>query len=404
MATNYYFTEKRGLYMNNDNNFQQPDFFQTEEKLDQQSFSGVDNSYQGGESDQFFGEVAEPDNRPGCLVSLLGFILTIALMITLTAGLILLGGKSSLTSGIDVFFDVMKDYMYDELSNNTKMKEALSLVDCEFSDFLPDKMLDDMAEGLTDSLTNGIDPDNILPELDYDYISDSMYNVTEKVVDKALDGYIYALQYDVYSEETELLNDYMVNVIGYDLQGAFNNTLYASGASGYSEADFKKAKEETMNTILPEVREQIDELVYTDFKTSYEESFNDSFPINDEVKQAFDIINIIPVIMKGCLIAAAVIILLQLIIYRQKYRAVKNISVASLFTGLLFSAFYGLLSVAVNNARTQSDWEEETQLAYDVIENMLTPFLIIGVALLVAFVVLFILQMIMRSNSKKRYI
>lgn len=390
-------------FFNESNNYQQSSLYDGNNSSQNQNFSGVDNSYSSSFSRDNLGAVPEPDKRPGCLTSLLGFVLTIALIIILSVVLLLFGTRSAVSNGINTFFDSIKTVMYDEISNNTEMKEALELVDSEFSDFLPDKMMDDIADGLNDSLTNGFDSDNLLPELDYEYISDSMYEVTEKVVDKAIDGYIEAAKTDRMSEEAKLLDDFMQEVIGYDLRSAYLDTLNSYDSNDYSDEMYEKAKKDTLNTILPDVREEIDSIVYNDFKDSYEEAFEDVAEVDDNTKQYIELLNLLPTIMKGCIIVCVVIMLLQLIMYRQKYRAIRNFSVAALFTLPLFAGFYAIFNLAIDEVKKESVGEPNADFVIKVLEDMLSPFLMIAVGLFAAFIILFIVHLIMRSSAKRNY-
>ncbi len=392
--------------MNNDNNYQEPNNYQQSSFSDnnyysqEQSFSGVDNSYSNTFNEQNLGEVPEPNKRPGCLTSFLGFILTIVLMVTLSAGLILFSIKSSLSSGLGVFIDSIENLVYDEISNNTELNEALDLVDSEFSDFIPEEMLDDVKDSFDDAINNGIDADN-LPKLDYDQLSDNMYEVSEKVVEETLDYYVEAIKTGEMSEEGKLLDEFLVDVIGYDLQSEYLNTLNSYDTDNYTVDVYEKAKKDTLNVALSGVREEIDVLVYNNIKPAYEDACEEI--IDPDMRQLIDYFNMIPMIMKGLLIASAVIILIQLIMYKQKYRALRNVSVVTFFLTLLFGASCAILNAAITEVK--KDYTDDSSLAYmvDVIEGFVSPFFKITAVLLVAFVVLFIAQLVMRSNTKKKY-
>ena len=389
-------------FFNEQNNYQQPNMFDSNDSSQGQNFSGVDNSYSGSASKDFLGEVPEKDTRPGCLTSLLGFVLTIALMITLTAGLILFGIKSSLSSGVGSFLDNVKTLIYNELANDTEMQEALNMVDSDFSDLIPEKMIDDVYESFNDALSNGIDPDNLIPELDYDYISDSMYDVTEKVVDEALNYYVDYYKTGEMTEEGALLDEFLVEVIGYDLNSKFYDNLSTYGDGNFTDEALEQAKQDTLNIALGGVKEEIDYLVHTELKESYEETFSEVTETTEEMEELIKIYNMFPMIMKACLIASAVIMLLQLIMYRQKYRAIRNISVVTFFNTVLFGGISAILYWAINDYKTTMEQDQYTDHILDAIEGFIEPLRNIAIGLFIAFFVMFIAQLIMRANSKRR--
>lgn len=390
-------------YFNEQNNYQQQNMYDGNTSSQTQNFSGVDNSYSGSASKEYLGEVPEPNKRPGCLTSLLGFILTITLMGTLSVGLILFGIKSSLSGGVETLLDNMQKIIYDELSNNTEMQEALDLVDSEFSDLIPEKMIDDVSDKIDDALTNGIDPDNLVPELDYDYISDSMYEVTEKVVDETLNYYVDCYMTGETTEEGELLNEFLIEVVGYDLQAKYNETLSSYGDGAFTKEDLEQAKQETKAIALDGVKEEIDTLVHTDLKESYEEAFSDVTDTAYEMEEYIEIYNMFPKLMKACLIASAIIMLLQLIMYRQKYRALRNFSVVAFFNTIFFGGISVALYWAMDEFRASEPQDEYTTYILDAIEGFIDPLRNIAIVLLISFIVLFISHIIMRSVAKRSY-
>ena len=368
----------------------------------EQNYSGIDNYYNQNEQySNSLGEVPEPDKRPGCLTSLLGFILTIVLMVSLTVFLIIFTAKTSLYSAVDAFSDAASDFLYDELANDTELEEALELLDCEFSDIISEDTAQKIVDTTLDAIVKGeaYEPNDF--EVDYGAIADGMYDVSEKAVDKALDAYIDFYKTGKPSEELELLDSFLIDVVGYDLESEFISVVDSYGTDHITAEVLEQAKKDTMAVALSDVRETIDNAVYTELKPDLDESLSE-LEQDEDMRDIMRYFNLIPAMMYGALITCVAIILIQFLMYRQKYRVIRNISVVCFFNGALFSLFSFILKLAREYILTDSE-EEYKEFAISGIDGLSAPFFIVTAILIVTFVATFIISIVMKQSGKRKY-
>lgn len=377
--------------MNDDNNFMNQE----------QNYSGMDNYYnQNPQYSNSLGEVPEPDRRPGCLISLLGFFLTIALMVSLTTFLMLFVGRSSISNGLNTIGDMVITLLYEELANDTEIEEALDLLDCELSDIVPEDTAQTIVDAAVDTLVNSKDYSSDNLNIDYDNMADCMYNVSEKAIDKALDEYIDYYKTGTTSKEMDLLDSFLVDVVGYDLESEFM-AVVDSYNGNISDEVLEQAKTETKSIAINDVKTSIDDTIYNNLKPNLDDAFSELNQYND-IKEAMSYLNIIPTIMYGALIVSAAIILIQFLMYKQKYRAFRNLSVVCFFDGSLFALFSLILKVAKESfiGNNHEAYDEYALLAVD---GFIFPYYLITAILIASFVITLILSIIMRYTDKRRY-
>lgn len=378
--------------MNNDNNFMNQE----------QNYSGMDNYYsQNLQYSNTLGEVPEPDRRPGCLTSLLGFFLTIVLMISLTIFLILFTAKSSLSGAVNAFSHTATALLYEELANDTELEETLELLDCELSDIIPEDAAQNIVDTTVDAIVNGEVYNSEKLNVDYDNIADGMYNVSEKAMDKALDAYIDSYKTGETSEELELLDSFLVDVVGYDLEAEFISVIDSYGTDHITDEVLEKAKKDTMNTALVDVKYTIEHAVYNDLKPELDDALSE-LEQNDDMENVMKYFNVVPMIMYGSLITCIVIILIQFLMYKQKYRVIRNISVACFFNGALFALSSLILKAAREDFVRETQGEDYGEYTLTAIDGLISPFYFVTAALVATFIITLTLSIVMKQAGKRR--
>ena len=370
----------------------------------EQQFSGVDGFYNSGaESASYLGAVEKSKDRPGCLVSFLAFFINIALIVIVTVVLMIFTTEKAASNCVDEIVDASIDLFYEEMANDTDLNETLEMVDTEFEDIVSDDFIKEFGNEVTDLLVNGIENENGEVNLDYDAIADGMCDVSEKVLDEALDCYIEGVKTGEMSEEAEVLDEFLYAVVGYDLQSEF-----MAQAEKYDVDEMNndrvlaQIKEDTKKAAMDEIKVEVDKIVYDKMKTEIDDVF-DEMKNDEEMQNVMSVTRVFPLVMKACLVGAIVLMVLQLLMYKQKYRAIRNFSVVA----FMCSTFFGMVSAilfAVTNEMKNEPVEEGMGDMVSAMSGLAKPFYFTTACLAASFVILLIVSIIMRASHRNRYV
>ncbi len=365
-----------------------------------QAFSGIDNNYYDSSSNtDFVPPMAEENKNPGCLTSILGFFLTIILSIALITGVTIVAAGTSIGGVIDASVALMKETVYEALSEEPVFEEAMDLMENELSDMIPEEVFEEIGDSMIELVDSALTGES--PDIDYEKISDGIYDVGEEAVVLTLDYYVESLETGELSKKGQVMDEFVSSVLGYDLWNSFYDATKDYDTNNLSSSDIEAIRNEAYENAMSEIKVEIDDMVYNELKTEIDDLF-ENLVSDPEIKQAYAMLKLIPTIAIGCFIASAIIILIMLLMYKQRYRAIRNTSVAVFFT----AGWAGLITVLMKAVFTtaNSEMEKDEKIFLDAFSDGLMPplYTITGI-LIAAFVLLTVLQIVMKKLTRCVY-
>lgn len=354
--------------------------------------------------------------------AILGFLLSLMMIITVFSSGLLLSLKLSVFKGSDInefldemgFHSTIQEVVVNEIKNQIPSgnEQIANLSDEALEAIFTEEVVKDVTVSITDAITED-------KEIDLNVIKDDCINAITEVSETAIDEVITELKNTTSVIDIEALTnnsviqkyqkDYNVDVTSVIIDQM--ETVYGSTSISLEEIDFEEVKSEAKVAIkehvIPVIEEKVDSVieeanvkVNEEFKTIKEE--NDLKMYTDAFGMILNLITIAVIV--GISVSVVIGLVQVFLVYRkQKTKGIKNICVVSAITVCLTCGVSVALGI-VKNIVTET-------LGDEPIEKMVSKFLntnvsnasstlnLVAISLAVMCVGLIILLVVM--NKKK---
>lgn len=347
------------------------------------------------------------NQKPGCLISILGFFGTILISLLLTVGILATTIYACYKHTIDTLPDTMNKVINAAIvqvdnENDQKVSKGLESIGYELSDIYPEEFITSISTSVTDNIFYGKKT-----PVDFASFTENYRELMVDLSEKGIDMYVDSLQNTDLNEKYEDINELFKSSYGLDLSQYVDKKYIDMAGDKLSNADLDKIKTEakaaSRETIYTVSDKLMDEEIVDELNKALDELYED-----EDMKNVHTAIE--EVESKGIAAICAVffivflLCLIHFFMYSQKHRAVRNFSLCFFFATLIHLVVCIAFSLAISElgkAGQEHDTDKEiAEMATDIISDFSAPFKAAAAFCFIATIVLFVLSRIMKRKER----
>lgn len=351
--------------------------------------------------------MSKPKNqKPGCLISIIGFFGTILISLLLTAAILATTVYSCYRHTLNTLPETLNRIIYVALDridkeNDYEISKGLDSIGYELKDIYPEKFVTSVTESVIDNIFYGKKT-----PVDFSAFTDNYREIMADLTDKGIDLYVDSLQKTDLKKEYNDINKLFKDSYNIDLSEYIKSEDIEKANDRLSSADFDKIREESKTKAKETVYTASDKLMDEKFVDELNHNLNEMYEDEDlkEFQKAIEQVESNGILaICGIFLIVLLFALIHFFMYSQKHRAVRNFSICFFFAGLIHLTVCIVLAVSMSelkkNVNSDSD-KEIAELATDIVSRFTEPFKLATTLCFVIMIALFVISRIMKRKER----